>query len=395
MPSTRKRQAPGQLPRRSSRPRRHSSRLPGATPEAPSVLPVDPIPVVQTPANNPANQPVPGTAPASNLPPDLVQHIAAEVSRAVAAALQTVLPRTLHPAPILPGPVPTPTPQVQGALIPAPLVATGHVGGVDAAVQGSVASALQALSGEGSLGVSQAESRPPSIFNSMSVPLDARLDAKIKTKIWSNEYFDFGQLLHSIPTDNKYRISISDTQGNATPSLCLEPTRKAKVITTIEEWTGAFQVFVGVYTSKFPHEAPALMKYSEVVRDLASRSGDWKFYDTNFRYIRQQNPAGMSWGAPHWELWIRAQHFSQSLKKPNFPKPPPSNTIVPRGYCRKFHTGAACSGCTYKHECHKCGTIHPAHRCNFRAQRFQGAKPSTAPKYSDAGPRAPNTNQGK
>ena len=200
-----------------------------------------------------------------------------------------------------------------------PLVATGHVGGVGAAVQGSVASALQALSGEGSLGVSQPESRPPSIFNSMSVPLDARLDAKIKTKIWSNEYFEFGQLLHSIPTDNKYRISISDATGNVTPSLCLEPTRKAKAITTIEEWTNAFQVFVGVYTSKFPHKSPALMKYSEVVRNLASRSGDWKFSDTNFHYMWQQNPAGMPWGAPHWELWIRHSTFPRVSRSPISP----------------------------------------------------------------------------
>ena len=39
MPSTRKRQASEELPRRSSRPRRRSSRLPGELPEAPGVLP--------------------------------------------------------------------------------------------------------------------------------------------------------------------------------------------------------------------------------------------------------------------------------------------------------------------------------------------------------------------
>ena len=114
--------------------------------------------------------------------------------------------------------------------------------GIDAAVQGSVASALQALSGESLLGVAQPESRPPNFFNSMSVPIGARLDAKLKAKIWANEYFEFGQLLHSLPADNKYRISISDNQAGATPSLCLEPTRKAKAISTIEQWTDAFQV---------------------------------------------------------------------------------------------------------------------------------------------------------
>ena len=133
-------------------------------------------------------------------------------------------------------------------------------------VQGSVASALQALSGESLLGVAQPESRLPNLFNSMSVPIGSRLHAKLKAKIWANEYFAFGQLLHSLPADNKYRISISDNKAGATPSLCLEPTRKAKAISTIEQWTDAFQVFVGVYTSKFPSEAPALMKYGEVVR---------------------------------------------------------------------------------------------------------------------------------
>lgn len=34
-------------------------------------------------------------------------------------------------------------------------------------------------------------------------------------------------------------------------------------------------------------EAPALMKYGEVVRDLAARGGDWRFYDTQFRNLRQ------------------------------------------------------------------------------------------------------------
>jgi hypothetical protein len=38
---------------------------------------------------------------------------------------------------------------------------------------------------------------------------------------------------------------------------------------------------VGVYTSKYPSEAPALMKYGDIVRDLASRGHNWGFYDEN------------------------------------------------------------------------------------------------------------------
>ena len=32
------------------------------------------------------------------------------------------------------------------------------------------------------------------------------------------------------------------------------------------------------------------MKYCEVVRDLANKSGDWSFYDEQFRYLRQSSP---------------------------------------------------------------------------------------------------------
>jgi len=71
--------------------------------------------------------------------------------------------------------------------------------------------------------------------------------------------------------------------------LCLEPLQNSKNANTIDNWT--FQIFVGVYTTKFPAEAPALMKYGEVVRDLAGKGANWIYYDTNFRYLTQQKPA--------------------------------------------------------------------------------------------------------
>ena len=54
------------------------------------------------------------------------------------------------------------------------------------------------------------------------------------------------------------------------------------------------------------------MKYSEVVRDLALRGADWRFYDTQFRLLRQANPTELPWGSTHWELWIRAQNFNNA-----------------------------------------------------------------------------------
>ena len=66
-------------------------------------------------------------------------------------------------------------------------------------------------------------------------------------------------------------------------------------------------VFVGVYSSQFPSEALALMKYGEIVQDLAARGHNWHYYDENFRYLRQNQPSTFPWGVIHWELWMRSQ----------------------------------------------------------------------------------------
>ncbi len=128
-------------------------------------------------------------------------------------------------------------------------------------------------------------------------------------------------------------------------TLALEPTTKAKAIHNIEVWTTAFQVFVGVYTSKYPLEASALMKYGEVVRDLAARGGNWQFYHTQFRYLRYTHANEIPWGSTHWELWIRAQNFAQP--KPKSQSFSQRGLFVPKEFCRKFHQGLGCFGpCT-------------------------------------------------
>ena len=92
------------------------------------------------------------------------------------------------------------------------------------------------------------------------------------------------------------------------------------------------------------------MKYGEVVQDLAARGGNWKFYDDNFHFLRQSQPASFLWGVIHWELWMLAQH---SLKKQAYPpsqghSKPQGIRVPPKGYCFKFHREVSCdSGCTF------------------------------------------------
>ena len=58
----------------------------------------------------------------------------------------------------------------------------GNVGGVDATVQGPLASSLQNVSGENLLQVPQLQCTGPFNFNSMSLPIDAGVSAKLKAK---------------------------------------------------------------------------------------------------------------------------------------------------------------------------------------------------------------------
>ena len=80
------------------------------------------------------------------------------------------------------------------------------------------------------------------------------------------------------------QLTIQNAGSSDLPSFALEPISKPKKITTIDFCLTAFHIFVGVYTGKCPTEAPALMKYSEIVQDLAVRGHNWRYYYENFRF---------------------------------------------------------------------------------------------------------------
>lgn len=136
-------------------------------------------------------------------------------------------------------------------------------------------------------------------------------------------------------------------------------------------WIAAYQVFVGVYAQKYSSETPSLMKYSEIIRDLATRGYNWRYYDENFRYMRQQNPKAYPWGTVHGELWIRSQP-PRSLSRPSkkFDGDSRSGIRVPKGYCWKYHKGVFCGGGSFKHFCPLCEKNHAMINChNFRPSK--------------------------
>ena len=142
-------------------------------------------------------------------------------------------------------------------------------------------------------------SRPQSTFTSISVSLSPRVSAKLKVKIFANEYVDFGALLSSSRNnEGKYPLSMVPSEGSSSrPQITLEPLQNAKRIQCIQQWVSAFNIFVSVYSEKFTAETPRLMKYCDVVRDLAQEAGDWIWYDKQFCCLRQTAPGEIPLGS--------------------------------------------------------------------------------------------------
>ena len=113
----------------------------------------------------------------------------------------------------------------RGNHVGVPSVCTSVVHPNDRAVEDEV-TALTGVSAEGTLESSRtfssSEARPHALFTSIAISLGTWVSAKIKAKIWQNEYVDFGA---------NERLSLSLTQGTSIllqPLLTLEPVQSSK-----------------------------------------------------------------------------------------------------------------------------------------------------------------------
>lgn len=142
--------------------------------------------------------------------------------------------------------------------------------------------------------------------------------------------------------------------------MVLAPSSKKQMVTNIDEWMSAFQTYVATYATRSPGDTPALMKYATVIRKLATSGANWKFYDENFRKLRESQ--GAPWDQILSELWLRSQFFRTTTgSQPKRAKH--EGPYIPKGSCWRFHRGVYCSGCSYKHQCFHCGESHPVTKC--------------------------------
>ena len=156
--------------------------------------------------------------------------------------------------------------------------------------------------------------------------------------------------------------------------------QSSKKVQTITQWVTAFNTFVAIYVERVPQDAPKLMKYCEVVRDIAFKSGEWPLYDEQFRFLRQSAPEQHPWNQIHWELWLRAMVNSRG-KIPANPthdnRPRSRSRTFPKPICWTFHAGKTCSGCNYEHICCKCGTKQPASHCSASGNHTRHGPPKS------------------
>ena len=116
---------------------------------------------------------------------------------------------------------------------------------------------------------------------------------------------------------------------------------------------------MGVFTSRFPSDGLGLMEYGSTIQHLFARGHNWRFYDENFRFLRQSPSTSLPWGTIHWELWLRSQS-PVSVKRAQTPASTGKlvpNLRVPRGFCFTYHRGG-----------HWCDGYDRGLNCNFRVK---------------------------
>lgn len=166
----------------------------------------------------------------------------------------------------------------------------------------------------------------------VSTPISHSIPKSVIKKIQTNKFVDFSRLLPNmaLPQAENYSLTL-----NANNHLSLVPNSSSRKIQSIETWTTAFLRFSAIYAATFPHEMPQLMKYGEIVRDLARRRQGlgWSFYDNQFRMFREREL--MPWDRIHTEFWVMATSQLAPHHNGSFQSNRPFRT----GSSRQFKSG--------------------------------------------------------
>ncbi|XP_071169651.1 uncharacterized protein [Mytilus edulis] len=237
---------------------------------------------------------------------------------------------------------------------------------------------------------SQREGTTPITFSSVnliknSLPLAYHVNEKIRNIIFNNEYVDFAALLPQTQSTEEIHVIATGvklmTTSNSNP----------KAISSMHQWNNAFDIFLSIYLTKYPHMMLDLIKYGNNMRKLGYESGIQavKLYDEEFRKLRVVHR--LDWVILHDELYrlataikhsVNYQQHSQSSGSKNSRSPFLGKTQqkqgkYPIGFCWRYCDTGMCGSkaCKLKHQCVHCGQKHASDICN---KRPTGGKPSNS-----------------
>ena len=221
------------------------------------------------------------------------------------------------------------------------------------------------------------------------------LPERIKLRIWSDKYVDFYNILYP-DNEGVYNISLNTSQQTG---LKLTPRKNRQL--TEREWCKAFDVFLAVYTRKYPDSIHSLITYGKFIKEMMSQGHNWAYYDTRFRKDREFSKS--PWTNIRIDLQLNAVKGDfRNVTFNNRTQTQSSSHLqtgfIPKGYCFAYHKqGRRCENqqCPWKHDCVRCSNKHPMFRhCQGSNDKFQNKQsiPRTFPYSNRANPGNANTN---
>ena len=110
--------------------------------------------------------------------------------------------------------------------------AQGHAREVEAVVEEEISTLARGTAAS----ITSASPHMPSStqpFASIAIPLGSTVSSKLKSKIWANEYINFGALISISPSSDKYSLSFNPATISSNQPQSLEPYQPTKKSTAL------------------------------------------------------------------------------------------------------------------------------------------------------------------
>ena len=216
----------------------------------------------------------------------------------------------------------------------------------------------------------------PTPIQSVNDQVGEHVAQNMKEKIWNGEYIDLAALLDTSPDSQNLQ---SIVLVNGAFQVRNKPSKHK--IDTIEKWSDAFIIFMGIFTQKHGR-FNEMLKYMSNIRfaEKMFPGLGWKQYDEQFRLRKAKHPSS-SWATIDAELWL----MFVSSRQPT-PQQTQSQTFSGhnKGKCFDFNFKGSCQkvACNFLHTCLRCGANHAQLNCNKAVQGSSRFRPQQYNKFT-------------